>query len=91
MGVSGAPGGILLMSDRRVVEKVEECVGRYTVACSLHNTGDNVEWAFEGVYGPNDNRDRRELWDELAGLMSWWEMHGVLGETLMWFDFHVRG
>jgi exonuclease III len=29
MGASGASGGILLMWDRRVVEKVEECVGRF--------------------------------------------------------------
>jgi hypothetical protein len=45
------------MWDRRVVEKVEECIGRYTVACSLRNTGDNVVWAFGGVYGPNDDRE----------------------------------
>jgi hypothetical protein len=45
------------------VEKVEECVGRYTVACSLRNTSNNVVWAFGGVYGPNDDGDRRELWD----------------------------
>jgi hypothetical protein len=25
-------------------------------------------------YDPNYDRDRRELWDELAGLMSLWEM-----------------
>jgi len=42
MGASGVSGGILLMWDRRVVEKVEECVGRYKVACSLGNTVDNV-------------------------------------------------
>jgi hypothetical protein len=42
-------GGILLMWDRRVVEKVEQCVGRYTVACSLCDIGDNVVWAFGGV------------------------------------------
>jgi hypothetical protein len=30
------------------VEKVEECVGRYTVGCSLHNTGDNAVWALGG-------------------------------------------
>jgi exonuclease III len=34
-GANGASGGILLMWDKRVVEKVEECIGRYTVACSL--------------------------------------------------------
>jgi hypothetical protein len=70
MGASGALGRILLMWETRVVEKVEECVGRYTVACSLRNTSNNVVWAFGGVYGPNDDRDRRELWDELAKLMS---------------------
>jgi len=49
LGANGASGGILLMWDRRVVEKVEECIGRYTVACSLRNTGDNFVWAFGGV------------------------------------------
>jgi hypothetical protein len=61
LGANGASGGILLMWDRRVVEKVEECIGRYSVACSLRNTGDNVVWAFGGVYGPNDDRERRVL------------------------------
>jgi hypothetical protein len=27
MGASGASGGILIMWDRRVVEKVDDCVG----------------------------------------------------------------
>jgi hypothetical protein len=38
-------------------------VGRYTIACSLRN----------------DDKDKRELWDELAGLMSWWEMPWCIG------------
>jgi len=72
------------MWDKREVEKVEECIGRYTVACSLRNTRDNVVWAFGGVYGPNDDRERRDLWVELAGLMSWWEMPWCIGG-----DFNV--
>lgn len=47
LGLRRASGGILLMWDRRVVEK---------------------------IYGPNDNNDRKRLWDELVGLISWWEM-----------------
>jgi len=43
---------------------------RYTVACSLKSIDDNLVWVFEGVYGPNDDGDRRVLWDELASLMS---------------------
>jgi hypothetical protein len=67
-----------------VVEKVEEYVGRYTVACSLRNTGDNVVWAFGGVYGPNDDMDRIDSWIELAGLMSLWELPWCIGG-----DFNV--
>ena len=33
LGSKGASGGILLMWDRRVMEKMEECVGNYVVAC----------------------------------------------------------
>jgi hypothetical protein len=55
MGASGASGGILIMWDRRVVEKVDDCVGRYTLAVSLRNVDDNFLWAFGGVYGPNDD------------------------------------
>jgi hypothetical protein len=32
----------------------------------------------------NDDMDRRELWDELVGLMSWWEMPWCIGG-----DFNV--
>jgi hypothetical protein len=32
---NGASGGILLMWDRRVVSKLDECMGRYVMACSL--------------------------------------------------------
>jgi len=38
---SGAFGGILLMWDRSVVEKIEVCVGDYVVACSFRNIEDN--------------------------------------------------
>jgi endonuclease/exonuclease/phosphatase family metal-dependent hydrolase len=58
--------------------------GRYTVACSFKNVNDNIVWAFGGVYGQNDDGDRRELWDELVGLMSWWEMPWCFGG-----DFNV--
>jgi hypothetical protein len=54
----------------RVVEKIEECVGRYVVACAFQSVTTNFDWAFESVYGPNDDGERRRLWDELAGLMN---------------------
>jgi exonuclease III len=33
LGSQGASGGILLMWDRRVVEKMEVCVGCFIIAC----------------------------------------------------------
>lgn len=48
----GASGGILLMWDRKVVTKIDVCLGRFVAACSFRNVGDGLEWAFAGVYGP---------------------------------------
>jgi hypothetical protein len=31
------------------------------------------------VYGPNSDRDRRLLWDELAGLLSWRNLPWCIG------------
>ena len=61
MGPTGAAGGILLMWDRRVVEKIEECVGRFVVACMFRSVTSNCEWAFARVYRPNDDSVRSIL------------------------------
>ncbi|KAG6669591.1 hypothetical protein CIPAW_01G254900 [Carya illinoinensis] len=45
---------------------------------------DGFMWAFAGVYGPNADSDRRLLWDELAGLHSWWDLPWCIGG-----DFNV--
>jgi hypothetical protein len=81
---NGAAGGILLMWDRRVVEKVEAYVGEFVVACSFKNVSDGFSWAFAGVYGPQSISSRRLLWEELAGLLSWWELPWCIGG-----DFNV--
>jgi hypothetical protein len=46
------------------------CVGEFTLVVPFRNVEDQFTWAFMGVYGPNSNRDRRLLWDELVGLLS---------------------
>jgi len=72
------------MWDRRVVEKIDGCVGGFSMAVSFKNVDDPFAWAFAGVYGPNADGDRSYLWDELAGLLSWWDLPWfakLLGET----------
>jgi hypothetical protein len=50
----GASGGILLMWDTRVVEKIEDAVGVFSVSCKFRSMINCQEWAFSGVYGPLD-------------------------------------
>jgi hypothetical protein len=66
--------GILLMWDRKAVIRLEMEMGDCVAACTFKNVMDGFEWAFAGVYGPNGDFDRHLLWDELAGLLSWWNM-----------------
>ena len=80
----GASGGILLMWDRRVVSKVDVCVGNFVAASYFRNVKDDLEWAFTGVYGPNRDIHRRRLWEELVGVMSLWDMPWCIGR-----DFNV--
>jgi hypothetical protein len=84
LGSSGASGGILLMWDTRVVEKLEGAVGYFSVSCKFKNVEDHHVWMFTGVYGPNIVRDRGLMWDELAGIRCWWDVPWCLGG-----DFNV--
>jgi hypothetical protein len=90
LGSRGASGGILLMWDRRVVEKIEEYVGRYVVACAFRSVSVNFDWGFPGVYRPNDDGDRRGLWDELAGLRNILEMPWCMGGILTSFGLRAK-
>lgn len=53
-----------------MVEKLEEFVGEFIMACSFRSVEDNYLWAFAGVYRPNLDSNRCLLWDELAGIQS---------------------
>ena len=72
------------MWDRRVVEKIEEVMGHFSISCRFKNVNDKFEWAFTVIYGPNLNKNRQFMWEELAGLNSWWNLSWYLGG-----DFNV--
>lgn len=80
----GASGGMLLIWDKRIVEKIDVFVGEYVLACSFRSVEEDCSWAFAGVYGPNFDALKSSLWDELAGLLSWWVMPWCIGG-----DFNV--
>lgn len=72
------------MLDHRVVEKMEEAVGQYSVSCKLKNVADQLWWAFTSVYGPNLDNMQHLMWEELVGITSWWDLPWVVGG-----DFNV--
>ncbi|KAK4540324.1 hypothetical protein RGQ29_031849 [Quercus rubra] len=67
-------GGILLMWDRRVLERKEVLVGSFSVSVQWQGVGDGFLWACSGVYGPIDNSVRGLMWDELAGVHHYWNV-----------------
>jgi hypothetical protein len=75
----GTSRGIMILWDKRVVEKIENCIGVYTLAIKFTNIEDGSIWAFAWAYGPNHASDRRILWKELVGMMSWWTMPWCMG------------
>ncbi len=61
-----------------------DVVSCLSVFCKFKNVEDHNVWMFSGVYGPNVNSDRGLMWDELAGIRSWWDVQWCLGG-----DFNV--
>lgn len=75
-------GGILLMWDRRVVEKLDSSIGFFTISVLSRNTEDSQEWALAGVYGPNDSQLQRNLWSELDDVVAKWPVPWCIGGDL---------
>ena len=75
----GASGGIILLWDNRVVDKVESAVGSHTVSCKFKEVSSGFEWAFSGIYGPHRSMERRLMWEELSGIHAWWSIPWCVG------------
>jgi hypothetical protein len=75
---------MLIMRDKRIVEKIDAFVGEFVLAYSFTSVEDDFSWAFAGIYGPNMNALRSSLWDELVGLSTWWVLPWCIGG-----DFNV--
>ena len=76
--------GILLMWDKRVVTKLEVCVGAFVAASTFRNVEDDFIWTFARVYGHNLDNDRSLIWEEFADLFSLWALSWCIGG-----DFNV--
>lgn len=54
-------GGMLIMWDKRIVEKIDVFVGEFVLACSFRSVVDDFSWAFAGVYGHKIDALRNSL------------------------------
>lgn len=77
--LDGASGGVIVIWDRRTVELINHFVGDFLVACHFKSVIDGCDLAFASVYGSNLDFNRRFLWDEMAGICSWWHLPWYFG------------
>ena len=84
VGSNGASGGILLLWDKRCLEKIDEALGLFTASCKFRCVAFGYVWASTRVYGPHDVFARRIFWEEMSEVNSWWGVPWVVGG-----DFNV--
>ena len=54
----GRLGGIIIIWDPQVLERVDSHIGTFSVCCKLKSLSDNFVWGLLGVYGPNGDNLR---------------------------------
>jgi hypothetical protein len=68
----GGGGGVLLLWDKRVVEKLDSFIGRFSVSCLWRGVSDGFTWVGTGLYGPTCDVARQDLWVELRDIRQQW-------------------
>ena len=61
-------GLYLIMWDKRVLEKLKDMVGTFSVLVRWQEVAVGFIWVCSRVYGPNENSDKGHMWDELVGI-----------------------
>ena len=65
-------GGVILMWDRRVFERVDSVVGSFPISIVLKGVSDGFEWICSGVYGLTNGSLRDAMWPGLDLVKSRW-------------------
>ena len=74
----GSAGGVLLIWDNQVLEKLDSRVNKFSVSCHWKGVNDGLEWVGTGLYGPTNDLLRRELWAELQSVYLVWRLPWVV-------------
>ena len=72
---------------------MEAMVGTFLVSVKWQGVVDGFIWACSRVYGPNDNNERRHMWDELVGIQQYQRMpQCCFGDfNIVWFPSERLG
>uniref|UniRef100_A0A2N9G0Y7 Uncharacterized protein n=1 Tax=Fagus sylvatica TaxID=28930 RepID=A0A2N9G0Y7_FAGSY len=70
----GTAGGVLLLWDRRVLEKVDSVVCQFSVSCLWKGVFDGFEWVGTGLHGPTNDGIHKDLWTELSSVRLKWDL-----------------
>ena len=84
-------GGVLLIWDKRVVEKIDVSVGQFSVSVLLRGVFDGFEWVCIGLYGPNVDHHRAALWEELSRVRVRWNTAWFLFGDFNIIRYPARG
>lgn len=49
------------------------------MACRFKTVIDGFMWGFGGMYGPNEDGNRKEHLDEFVSMGSWWNLPRCIG------------
>ena len=65
-------------------------MGSFSMSVKWQGVGDGFIWASTGVYGPNDNSVRGQMWDELVGIQQYWDIPWFCIGISTLFVFRVK-
>uniref|UniRef100_A0A2N9FBT2 Uncharacterized protein n=1 Tax=Fagus sylvatica TaxID=28930 RepID=A0A2N9FBT2_FAGSY len=74
----GSAGGVLMIWDNRVLEKLNSMVSTFSMSCHWKGVVDGLEWVGTGLYSPTNDLLRRELWEELKSVHRTWSLPWVV-------------
>ncbi|KAI8555491.1 hypothetical protein RHMOL_Rhmol05G0176900 [Rhododendron molle] len=84
LDVIGAARGVLVLWDSRVVKRLDDEVGMFSVSCLFKNVADGFRWVFIRLYSPVINRLGEDMWEELSAVAFRWDAPWCVGG-----DFNV--
>ncbi|KAK1309215.1 hypothetical protein QJS10_CPA09g00935 [Acorus calamus] len=68
----GASGGIVLAWNEKSFKKIDLKVLNFSISLLMEDTRTHWRWIWTGVYGPNADDRREEMWQELSDVKSEW-------------------